>query len=111
METRRLGRLEHRSSVLVYGAAALSDVSQEVADASVAEALAAGATAATLAATDRSQPLLFAVQHGIVSALAEQGIRASIGPRTRLVTHLDISRADVDKVVAAFHTFFQNWRA
>jgi threonine aldolase len=44
-------------------------------------------------------------------ALAEGGIRASIGPRTRLVTHLDISRADVDKVVAAFNTFFQNWRA
>jgi threonine aldolase len=43
-------------------------------------------------------------------ALAEQGIRASIGPRTRLVTHLDISRADVDTVVAAFNTFFQNWR-
>jgi threonine aldolase len=43
-------------------------------------------------------------------ALAEQGIRASIGPRTRLVTHLDISRADVDKVVGAFNTFFQNWR-
>ncbi|MGX4642265.1 low-specificity L-threonine aldolase [Massilia sp. SYSU DXS3249] len=44
-------------------------------------------------------------------ALAEQGIRATVGPRMRLVTHLDISRADVDKVVAAFKTFFQNWRA
>jgi aryl-alcohol dehydrogenase-like predicted oxidoreductase len=42
METRRLGRLEHQSSVLIYGAAALADVSQEVADRSVDEALAAG---------------------------------------------------------------------
>jgi threonine aldolase len=44
-------------------------------------------------------------------ALARQGIRASIGPQTRLVTHLDVSRADVDKVVAAFKAFFQDWRA
>ena len=44
-------------------------------------------------------------------ALARQGIRASIGPQTRLVTHLDVSRADVDNVVAAFKAFFQDWRA
>ncbi len=42
METRRLGRLEHRSSVLIYGAAALSDVSQDVADRSIQEALDGG---------------------------------------------------------------------
>lgn len=42
MERRRLGRLEHRSSVLIYGGAALSDVTQEVADASIREALEAG---------------------------------------------------------------------
>jgi aryl-alcohol dehydrogenase-like predicted oxidoreductase len=42
METRRLGRLGHRSSVLVYGAAALGEVTQEVADAAIEEALAAG---------------------------------------------------------------------
>ncbi|HEY9350389.1 MAG TPA: aldo/keto reductase [Acidothermales bacterium] len=42
MEYRRLGRLEHQSSVLIYGAAALSDVPQEVADQSIDEALAAG---------------------------------------------------------------------
>ena len=44
-------------------------------------------------------------------ALAEQGIRATVGPRMRLVTHLDISRDDVTKVVAAFKTFFKDWRA
>lgn len=42
MEHRRLGRLGHQSSVLVYGAAALAEVSQDVADASVQEALDAG---------------------------------------------------------------------
>ncbi|TQM64851.1 aryl-alcohol dehydrogenase-like predicted oxidoreductase [Humibacillus xanthopallidus] len=42
MEMRRLGRLGHQSSVLIYGAAALSDVTQDVADASVQEALDGG---------------------------------------------------------------------
>jgi aryl-alcohol dehydrogenase-like predicted oxidoreductase len=42
MEYRRLGRIGHESSVLIYGAAALSEVSQEVADRSIDEALAAG---------------------------------------------------------------------
>jgi aryl-alcohol dehydrogenase-like predicted oxidoreductase len=39
MEKRRLGRLEHASSVLIYGAAALADVSQDVADRSIQQAL------------------------------------------------------------------------
>jgi aryl-alcohol dehydrogenase-like predicted oxidoreductase len=39
---RRLGRLEHQSSVLIYGAAALGEVSQDTADASVQLALDAG---------------------------------------------------------------------
>ncbi len=42
MERRRLGRLGHASSVLVYGAAALGAVDQDTADASVHEALAGG---------------------------------------------------------------------
>ncbi len=42
MEYRRLGRLGHQSSVLIYGAAAVSDVPQEVADRSFDEALQAG---------------------------------------------------------------------
>ena len=42
MERRRLGRTGHESSVLIYGAAALSEVDQDTADASLAEALAAG---------------------------------------------------------------------
>jgi predicted aldo/keto reductase-like oxidoreductase len=42
VETRRLGRLGHHSSVLIYGAAALGSVDQDTADASIAEALEAG---------------------------------------------------------------------
>ena len=42
MEKRRLGRLEHHSSVLIYGAAALSDVAQDVADRSIQQALDGG---------------------------------------------------------------------
>jgi Aldo/keto reductase family len=42
MEYKRLGRLGHESSVLIYGAASLGAVTQEVADASIQEALAAG---------------------------------------------------------------------
>ena len=42
MEYRRLGRLGYQSSVLIYGAAALSDVTQEVASRSIDEALDAG---------------------------------------------------------------------
>jgi threonine aldolase len=43
--------------------------------------------------------------------LARAGIRASIGPHTRLVTHLDVSREDVQKTVATFKDFFKDWRA
>jgi aryl-alcohol dehydrogenase-like predicted oxidoreductase len=42
MERRRLGRTEHRSSVLIYGGAALSDSTQEAADQSIQLALDAG---------------------------------------------------------------------
>ena len=42
METRRLGRTGHPSSVLLYGGAALSEVSEEEADRSIAFALDAG---------------------------------------------------------------------
>jgi aryl-alcohol dehydrogenase-like predicted oxidoreductase len=42
VEYRRLGRLGHQSSVLLYGAAALSEVDQGVADRSIQQALDAG---------------------------------------------------------------------
>jgi predicted aldo/keto reductase-like oxidoreductase len=42
VQQRRLGRLGHQSTVLIYGAAALADVDQDTADASVQLALDAG---------------------------------------------------------------------
>ncbi|HJR97461.1 MAG TPA: aldo/keto reductase [Actinomycetota bacterium] len=42
MERRRLGRLGHMSSVLIYGGAALGEVTQDVADVSIRQALEAG---------------------------------------------------------------------
>ena len=42
METRRLGRIGHASSVLIFGGAALGECTQDEADASVREALDAG---------------------------------------------------------------------
>jgi predicted aldo/keto reductase-like oxidoreductase len=42
VERRRLGKLGHDSTVLIYGAAALSEVSQDVADRSIQQALDAG---------------------------------------------------------------------
>jgi threonine aldolase len=44
-------------------------------------------------------------------ALSRQGIRASIGPHTRLVTHLDVTAADVKTTIAAFEAFFRDWKA
>jgi threonine aldolase len=43
-------------------------------------------------------------------ALAREGIRASIGPHTRLVTHLDVSAVDVEHIIAVFKAFFKDWR-
>jgi threonine aldolase len=43
--------------------------------------------------------------------LAKAGIRASIGPHTRLVTHLDVSRDDVSTTIAVFKDFFKDWCA
>ena len=42
MQQRRLGRVGHQSSVLIYSAAALSEVDQDTADASIQLALDAG---------------------------------------------------------------------
>jgi len=39
---------------------------------------------------------------GLREHLLSRGIIASVGPRTRLVTHLDVSRADVQATVQAF---------
>jgi threonine aldolase len=42
--------------------------------------------------------------------LERQQIRASIGPHTRLVTHLDISAEDVQRTIDAFKSFFKDFK-
>ncbi|MGH8825672.1 MAG: aldo/keto reductase [Jiangellaceae bacterium] len=66
MEYRRLGRLGYQSSVLIYGAAALSEATQEVASRSIDEALDAGINYLDVAAGYGDAELrLGAVMHGI----------------------------------------------
>ncbi|NHZ90407.1 low-specificity L-threonine aldolase [Massilia sp. CCM 8733] len=43
------------------------------------------------------------------ATLAREHIRATVGQHTRLVTHLNITAADVERVVAVFTTFFKDW--
>ena len=42
---------------------------------------------------------------GLRQRLEQAGIKASIGPRSRLATHLDVTDAGIDRVVAAFSAF------
>lgn len=44
-------------------------------------------------------------------ALVRAGIRATVGPRMRLVTHLDVTDRDVKRTVEVFSAFFADWRA
>jgi threonine aldolase len=39
------------------------------------------------------------------------GVTALVGPRLRLVTHLDVDRAAIDRAVAVFGAFFQKANA
>jgi threonine aldolase len=82
-----------------------------------AAALSAGLAQIELLAVTTPQTNIFYVEvppaacAPLAQALARQGIRATIGPHTRLVTHLDVSAEDVQTVLRAFQTFFQDWRA
>ncbi|NML59592.1 low-specificity L-threonine aldolase [Massilia sp. RP-1-19] len=44
------------------------------------------------------------------AALERERIRATVGPRMRLVTHLDVSALDVERTIAVFTAFFKDWR-
>jgi threonine aldolase len=43
--------------------------------------------------------------------LDENGVKALAGPRLRLVTHLDVDRAAIDRAVAVFGAFFRKAHA
>ena len=42
---------------------------------------------------------------GLKSHLDQRGILATVGTRTRLVTHLDVPRAKIDAVLHAFREY------
>jgi threonine aldolase len=44
------------------------------------------------------------------AALEREQIRASVGPHTRLVTHLNVSAADIEHTIGVFTSFFKDWR-
>lgn len=73
MEYRRLGRIGHESSVLIYGAAALGAVDQDTADASVHQALDAGINHLDVAASygdaeERLGPLMAGIRDRVFLA-------------------------------------------
>ncbi|MES2351178.1 MAG: low-specificity L-threonine aldolase [Pseudomonadota bacterium] len=43
------------------------------------------------------------------AALVRERIRATVGQHTRLVTHINVSAADVERIIAVFTTFFKDW--
>jgi threonine aldolase len=45
------------------------------------------------------------------ATLTRERIRATVGLHTRLVTHLDVSAADVERTLRVFTDFFKEWRA
>jgi threonine aldolase len=45
------------------------------------------------------------------ATLVRERIRATVSPHMRLVTHLDVSAADVERTVAVFTAFFKEWRS
>jgi threonine aldolase len=47
---------------------------------------------------------------GLRAAMAREQIRASVGPHTRLVTHLNITADDVEKVIRVISAFFSDWK-
>ena len=47
---------------------------------------------------------------GLRAALARAQIRATVGPHTRLVTHLNVTADDVEKVIRVVHAYFTDWK-
>jgi len=75
-----------------------------------AERLAAGLRAIGLAVEQPQTNIVFVdipKEHvaGLSSHLAQRGILASIAPRTRLVTHLDVPRDKIETTLQAFREF------
>ncbi|MGJ6979480.1 aldo/keto reductase [Aestuariimicrobium soli] len=107
MEFRRFGRTGHQTSVLVYGAAGLGNVSQDVADASLAGALEAGINHFDTAhnygeAEDRMGPWVPGVRDQIFLATKTQQrtTEAAWAEINRSLERLDTDRLDLIQVHA-----------
>ena len=65
-------------------------------------------------ATPQTNIFYVEVPPGAVDALratlVRERIRATVGQHTRLVTHINITAADVERVVGVFTNFFKDWR-
>ena len=100
METRRLGRLGHQSSVLIYGGAALGAVTQDVADRSIDEALAAGVNHFDAAASYGEAELRLGARmddlRGRVFLATKTGDRE--GPAARRSIEASLERLRTDRV-------------
>jgi threonine aldolase len=48
---------------------------------------------------------------GLRAVLARERIRVTVGPQTRLVTHLGVTQADVVRTIAVFTDYFKEWHA
>jgi threonine aldolase len=53
----------------------------------------------------QSNMVFFDSRPGLVEHLAEQGVIVLPGARLRLVTHLDVDAADIERAIAAFRSF------
>ncbi|HXZ49349.1 MAG TPA: low-specificity L-threonine aldolase [Usitatibacter sp.] len=81
-----------------------------------AERLAKGLAAIGLAVEPVQTNMVFAAiprssVAGLEAHLAASGVKALVGPRLRLVTHLDVDRAGVDRAVSVFGAFFAKAKA
>jgi len=103
MEKRRMGRLGRETSVLVYGAAALSQVGQDEADASIEEALAAGIDSFDVAASYGEAELRLApwtagfARDGVFLATKteERGAEGAWAEINRSLERLAVDRVDL----------------
>lgn len=77
-----------------------------------AERLAAGLRALDLPVEQHTNMVFVRIAlekvEGLAAHLESQGIAVLPGPRMRLVTHLDVDAAGIDRAVAAFSRYFRN---
>ena len=102
MEQRRLGRLDRMSSVLIYGGAALGEVTQDVADASIRQALAAGINHFDTAAAYGDSELRMGVwmprirdRIFLASKTGDRGAGAAYDSIRRSLERLQVERLDL----------------